>query len=118
MPTGQKHRAQAEHNQFFVDELDNPFWDWAATGTFYAAVHYVDGFLISKGIDPIDHTERNEYVRTDPTLAKIKDNYRELYVQSRNARYDLVPFTKEDIRLLRELELKPIKDLLDPLIPK
>jgi hypothetical protein len=118
LPTGPQHRAQAEHNEFFVDQLDNPFWDWAVTGTFYTAVHYVDGYLISKGLDPPNHTERNELVHTDPTLAKIEDNYKQLYVDSRNARYDLVPFTKEDVRLLRDLELKPIKDLLDPLISK
>ncbi len=117
MPTAKEHRAQAEHNEFFVATLQNPFWDWAVTATFYAALHYVDAFLMTKGIDPEFHPDRNEYVRNDPTLTKIRSNYRQLQNDSRSARYDVVPYSQEDVRLLQE-ELKAIKNLLSPLIPR
>ena len=117
MPTPQQHRIQADHNEFFVSQLENPFWDWAVTGTFYAAVHYIDGYLITKGIDPEFHSERNQYINRDPTLAQLWNDYRELMNNSRWARYDIVEFDKEDVRLL-QANLKAIKDVLSPLIPK
>jgi uncharacterized protein (UPF0332 family) len=117
LSTPQQHRAQAEHNEFFVSTLQNPFWDWAVTGTFYAALQYVDAFLMSKGIDPENHPERNDYVRNDPTLRGIRSNYRELQTNSRNARYDVVSFSQDDVQSLQE-ELKAIKSLLIPLIPR
>lgn len=44
MPTEPQHLIQARHNEDFVQHLINTsrFSDWAATGIFYAAVHYVE----------------------------------------------------------------------------
>ena len=118
MPTPKEHRSQAEHNEFLVSQLDNPFWDWAVTGTFYAALHYVDGFLMTRGIDPPRHADRNSIVERDLTLGKIWPEYSQLYNDSKLARYEAYKFDKEQVRLLVDNYLKPIKDLLDPLIPK
>ncbi len=101
-----------------MSELDNPFWDWAVTGTFYAALHYVDGFLLTQGIDPPRHSDRNHYLESDQTLGKIWPNYSQLYNDSKLARYEIHKFSKDDVRLLIDNYLKTIKDLLNPLIPK
>lgn len=118
MPTAKEHRAKAEENEFFVSGLDNPFWDWAVTGTFYEALHYVDSFLMTRNVDPNGHCDRNEIVESDATLSKIWPEYQQLYQDSKLARYECHPFSKEDVRVLRESYLKPIKDLLLPLVPK
>lgn len=118
MPTSKEHREKAEHNEFFVSGLDNPFWDWAVTGTFYEALHYVDGFLITKGVDAPRHSERNSIVEKDATLGQIWPEYSQLYNDSKMARYECHEFTQEDVRLLRNAYLKPIKDLISPLLPR
>jgi uncharacterized protein (UPF0332 family) len=118
LPTPKEHREQAEHNEFFVSGLDNPFWDWAVAGTFYAALHYVDSFLMMKGIDPPRHKDRNPIVETDPTLSKIWLEYSQLYNDSKLARYEIHQFNKEEVRLLIDNYLKPIKELIVPLLPK
>jgi hypothetical protein len=118
LSTPQRHREQAEHNEFFVESLNNPFWDWAVVGTFYEALHYVDGFLMTKGVDPPRQAERNSIVATDSTLVKIWPEYQQLYNDSKLARYECHTFDQNAVRVLRESYLKPIKDLLNPLIPK
>jgi uncharacterized protein (UPF0332 family) len=118
LPTAKEHREQAEHNEFFVSELDNPFWDWAVAGTFYAALHYVDGFLMLSGIDPPRHSDRNSIIESNPTLSKIWLEYKQLYNDSKLARYEIHKFTQEDVRLLRDSYFKPIKDYLIPRLPK
>ena len=87
-------------------------------GTFYAALHYVDGFLMLRGIDPPRHADRNNIVENDPTLSKIWTEYRQLYNDSKLSRYEIHQFDKEAVRLLTDNYLKPIKDLLVPLLPK
>ena len=118
MPTPQEHRSQAEQNEFFVSQLDNPFWDWAVTGTFYEALHYVDAFLKTKGIDPPRHADRNNEVEKDATLSKVWMEYKQLYDDSKLARYECHRFDRDEVRLLRDNYLNPIKDLLKPLIPR
>jgi hypothetical protein len=118
LPTPKEHRTQAEQNEFFVSQLGNPFWDWAVTGTFYEALHYVDGFLMMKGVDPPRHADRNHIVESDPMLSKIWPEYSQLYNDSKLARYECHEFSRDEVRLLRENYLKPIKELLNPLIPK
>jgi uncharacterized protein (UPF0332 family) len=118
LPTAKEHREQAEHNEFFVSELENPFWDWAVTGTFYAALHYVQGFLILSGRDPDKHSDRNFIIQNDPILSKIWLEYRQLYNDSKLARYKIQKFTQEDVRLLRDNDFKTVKDYLVPMLPK
>ena len=118
MPTPKEHRSQAAQNEFFVTELKNPFWDWAVTGTFYEALHYVDAFLKTKNIDPPRHADRNDIVERDATLSKVWLEYKQLYDDSKLARYECHSFSQDDLKLLRGTYLKPIKELLDPLIPK
>jgi hypothetical protein len=53
MPKRQDHFDQATHNDRFaavlVDSSDGPF-DWAVTVTFYAALHYLESWLVGRGV--------------------------------------------------------------------
>ena len=47
MPQPTEHIAQAEKNERLYDSLlGTEFNDWAITGLFYAALHYVDAYPI------------------------------------------------------------------------
>jgi len=83
-----EHRTKAEHDEFFVSNIDYPFFDWKVTGLFYCALHYVDAYLAGLHINPGTHSKRLTYVRTDPTLQPIFADYRDLLNESRTARYE------------------------------
>ncbi|HEX3968839.1 MAG TPA: hypothetical protein VHW70_12805 [Edaphobacter sp.] len=112
------HKAKAANNEFFVTTLQNPFWDWAVTGTFYAAVHYVEAYLATHkpAIHSRNHNVRDSNVQGDPVLKAIYDDYRELKNECHDARYQAhLHFSQGDAaRLQTNLEL--IKKLLMPLI--
>jgi hypothetical protein len=88
LPSETDHVLKAEHNEFFVSQTDNPFFDWKLTGIFYSALHYVDAYLATMGIHPPSHAIRLGHVRTDPKLTTIRRDYRELLNESRTARYE------------------------------
>jgi len=71
-----------------------------------------------RGEDPPRHGDRNTIVETDPFLSKIWLEYKQLYNDSKLARYEIHGFNKDDVRLLQDNYLKPIKELLDPLLPR
>jgi len=111
MPTRQEHVAKAVHNESFVQTLSlttTPFLDWAVTGMFYAAAHYVDACLATKDIHPRGHRAvsaqpgqqsnagRSDYVYWH--LKRIYHAYRYLEDQSRDARYEPKRFAPQDIQ--------------------
>jgi hypothetical protein len=118
-PTKDEHRAKAEHNEFLANELDNPFWDWAITGLFYSALHYVEAYLATKGIHFRRHKLRDSWIYRDAALKPIYIDYRELQTESEDARYmEIVPltiFTQGDVQRL-EVNLQAIKKVVIPLI--
>lgn len=119
MPTTPQHRAKAENNEFFVDETGNPFWDWAVTAIFYAALHYVEAYFANQvpPLHPGAHQVRNSTVQKDARLTAIYVDYRQLEDESRDARYDAaMTMTQADVtRLKRNLER--IKAVVIPLLP-
>jgi len=62
MPTEDHHLVQARHNEEFVQHLISTprFSDWAATGIFYAAVHYVEAAFDARlnGFHTFSHAVR------------------------------------------------------------
>jgi hypothetical protein len=86
---------------------------------FYSAVHYVHSYLSAKNVPlplKMDHAKRLTMVERFADLKPLYDDYRELYDQSRYARYDpAVPFSQNDVaRLQKNLEV--IKNRIEPLI--
>jgi len=120
--TKDEHREKAEHNEFLVSTLNNPFWDWRITATFYAALHYVESYFAAKSIKhPItrphqkpSHTTRLPLVGTH--LRAIYKDYEDLYNDSRDARYEAdLTLTQKEAQQ-SEKQLAAIKALILPVI--
>lgn len=116
MPQKVEHRTKAEHNEFLVQNIDNPFFDWKMTATFYSALHYVDAYLATRSIHPPTHAVRLGYVRSDPKLKPVFADYRDLMNESRTARYDAgIIFSQNDV-VAAKRRLDAIKMVVVPLI--
>lgn len=80
---------------------------WAAVAAFYAAVHYVNGYLIERlHIEPRDHNERAMYVSRTRDLRGVNASYHRLRSSGFNARY--VPRAR-----LSRIELTDVLDDLE-----
>ena len=81
MPQPTEHIAQAEKNERLYDSLlGTEFNDWAITGLFYAALHYVDAYIVSRtGVSSPNHSSRNYLVDSTLSLTEIRPAYAELY---------------------------------------
>jgi len=115
LPTKAEHKAKAEHNEYFVSTLGNPFFDWQVTALFYSALHYIQAYFVAKGINPppSTHTMRNNHVSNDPTLRTIYVDYRELQNESRSSRYGVTPPSQNDVQRLMG-NLNTIKGVVGP----
>ena len=97
------------------------YLDWAATCLFYAAVHYVNAYLVKAGktIPRRHRTQggrigRSNIVQSDPELNNIYSAYRHLDDESRDARYELKkPSTDEYDKYLAP-QLERIKNFVMP----
>jgi hypothetical protein len=119
LPTTPQHRAKAENNEFLTTELDNPFWDWAVTANFYAALHYVEAYFGSRKppLHPATHQLRGSHIHADAQLSAIYVDYRQLEDESRDARYDAsMTFVQADVARTRTY-LERIKAVVVPLLP-
>lgn len=116
MPSKEEHIAQAQHNEDFVSNTDNPFFDWKLTGIFYTALQYVDAYLATKNVHPPTHSWRLNAVNADPKLRAIRVDYRDLLNESRTARYEppcTFGYGDAQIALRR---LNSIKSVIVPMI--
>jgi hypothetical protein len=112
LSTKQEHDDKADHNEYLVSTLDNPFFDWQVTALFYAALHRVEAYFATKNIHLPTHTVRDSQIHRDHDLKSIYVDYRELEGESRAARYNpTVIFTKIDVQRLTT-RLKTIKDYI------
>src|SRR5205823_2251134 len=96
--------TKAKHDEQFVSSCDpktSPFIDWAITGLFYAALHYVEAFFATQNRHSADHRARDSAIRRDPDLRAIYDDYNELKNFSINARYYMARFTEADLTALQ-----------------
>ena len=119
MPSTPQHRAKAENNEFLISELDNPFWDWAITATFYTALHYVEAYFANRipALHPATHQMRDNYINSDVKLRPIYVDYRQLEDESRDARYDAsIDLTQSDATQAKR-NLERIKNVIVPLLP-
>lgn len=86
MATDKEHRRQAEHNQKFLESIDqSEFPDWLSTVAFYKAVHLVQALLTASGRNAKSHKSRNRILKT--TWPAVWKEYHPLYSFSRLARY-------------------------------
>lgn len=108
MPAAKDHLDWAERNEQFAKSLDLSDCvsvNWAITAVFYAALHYVDAFFAARSDKPFFHTQRGSKIRDTPELALIWSDYRRLKDISREARYNLAPYTQVEFEnALKRLE--------------
>ena|SRR6266850_1482943 len=113
MGTVNQHKAKAEHNEAFVSTFDlstTPFLDWAVTGIFYAALHYVRAFAASKRITNISsYGEMDKLFDRIAGLKQLYRHYRFLKDESRAARYEVRAFTRPEVEEMQRLDLAAIK---------
>lgn len=90
MPNKDHHLQVAGENERFVAALNlgsGPARGWAATASFYAALHYVEAFFSTQAKHSADHRTRdNNMVQHNETMA-IYDQFCELKNISTRARY-------------------------------
>jgi len=117
--TKDEHLAKAKHNEACVAALTDTFWDWAVTGIFYTALHYMMAFLATKADHPPTHQVRISHIHRDRALKPIYVDYRELQNESEDARYlernPLTAFSEADVIRLKG-NLETIKKLVLPLL--
>jgi len=115
LPSKDDHLARAQHNEFFAQSTDNPFFDWKLTGIFYSALQYVDAYLATLGVHPPTHAARLTYVERSAKLKRIRRDYRDLLNESRTARYEPpVVFNQKDT-IIAQHKLDAIKKAILPL---
>jgi uncharacterized protein (UPF0332 family) len=114
LPDKADHRTRAEHDEFFVKNIDNPFFDWKVTGTFYSALHWIDAYLATQNIHPPAHSARLGIVRTDAKLQTVFRDYRELLNESRTARYEAATIFAQGDVVTAQRRLEKIKQAVLP----
>lgn len=85
MPDQAAHRAQAQHNQGFIEKITDEFADWMAIAAFYKAVHLVEMLRAVDGQHSRGHHGRRRYLETEHP--EISVEYFPLYNFSIQARY-------------------------------
>lgn len=112
MPAQDDHLRKAQHNENFVASFNldsTAYLDWAVTGIFYAALHYIESLLAIQNVHPSTHTSRDHVFQKQQNLKPIYNQYRILKTRSENARYDLQQFSPAEVRTLLTVELETVK---------
>jgi len=63
------------------------YTDWCTTIIFYMALHYIHAYLAQKNEHPNSHYEIDTLIAKNTKIKKIRNKYRHLYDDSRQARY-------------------------------
>lgn len=105
MPKKDEHVNWAIHDRDFWTSIDldnNPYTDWAVTGMFYEAVHWVEAFLATKPYHSGDHKKRERAMLSlyPSDLAAITADFKDLKKDSETARYECYRHTAKEARQL------------------
>jgi hypothetical protein len=123
MANVKQHLDQWKHNRQFAKTIDRKYRDWQINVIFYTALHVIDAALASLGVCVVDHSQRNNEVRTNGSFAAVRTQYLDLYRISRVTRYDADPdqWLPQDYLNVNDLVenlLKPIENGVGSLISK
>ena len=66
--------------------------DWAITMPSYSGLHWIDGYLAGKNLDPRNHEIRDDEIERNGSLSAIFKDYRRLKDLSRTVRYEIPNF--------------------------
>ena len=113
--TAERNRLVAlAHLDIQSQSVQPPAYEWAAVIAFYAAVHYVNGYLWEmRRYAPPDHESRNLLVKGDAGLRPCRREYEALFEVGFRARY--VPrfrLLEHDARELVEIQLGEVRRIV------
>lgn len=104
----------ARENEEFADDIQESRDrnNWVVTIRFYSLLHYIEGQLDACGYDSINHDDREDNILN----CKMMDNqvyklYKFFRDTSRDARYECIRMTEEDVTESEE-KLEKGKELL------
>ena len=105
MPQKDEHLNWAIHDRDFWTSIDldtSPYPDWAPSGMFYEALHWVEAFLATKGYHCREHKQRKWAMRRvyRSDLGTIEVDYSKLKQVSETARYECHKHTANEIQQL------------------
>jgi hypothetical protein len=118
MPEGDRHLQAAQDNEALANDLVDRRTgrSWSPVLCFYSALHWVDAYLATLEIHPSTHAARRAFISRVPGLESIADDYQRLESRSREARYELTQFTREEAFLLLQNELRRIREVIQALL--
>jgi hypothetical protein len=119
VPSKDQHLGKAIGNERFAKSLalsEPPWIEWALTAMFYAAMHYIEAYLATRGQHPRSHVTRDGFVGREPNLKRIFIDYQELKTYGLNARYEMVAFKANDVTEHATRSLETIKAHIDSLL--
>lgn len=96
----EKHISKALHNEGFWQHLnveESKYLDWAVTGIFYSAMHYIDAAFAKEGKHLKSHEVADSEVAKHKDLVNIYSEYRNLKQSRWKASYWSTRFSKSDI---------------------
>jgi hypothetical protein len=113
MATAGEHKLKALHNEQFLDLHnlgDGLFVDWAVTVLFYCALHWMRALAAQEGHQIKGYKdEEGVFIGTGVFTAEAYDFYRQLKDDSRDARYEMKPFSESDFEDLQVNFFQPFK---------
>jgi uncharacterized protein (UPF0332 family) len=102
MPTEEQHLAQYERNVLISQHLaEASDYDWAVTALFYAALHLVQAWFVTRNFSVGNHRRRDNEMLASTYLQPILDEYRALRTHSENARYNCRLFSQREFEEIR-----------------
>lgn len=119
MPNLDEHLQIAKTNTSFSQYLisEQRFLDWAVTGMFYAAIHYVEAYLANQNVHSSFHSRRDSAIQQDVNLCIIYDEFSDLKNDSIQTRYYGFTFPLADILSRIQPSLNRIRSYIVGLLP-
>ncbi|MGH9407773.1 MAG: hypothetical protein ACRD3D_18275 [Terriglobia bacterium] len=117
MATSAAHQNKALHNEQFVRHYDlgsGEFAGWAVTALFYSAVHLFRALIVASDLRDVrdckgEHRAAERLLRTGVLDTQAWGWYEFLKNSSRNARYEMMPFTPADFEQINRDWFTPFR---------
>ena len=114
MPQRHEHLTKASETESLALALNGSrsvCVDRAVTMLFYAALHHIDAFLAGKNLHPLNHSNRDEEIENNGSIADVYQDYRRLKDMSRAAQYEIANFDADSLGIAKN-RLAKIKTFL------
>ena len=115
MGTESDHREKADHNQQFLETIDETKYpDWSVTVCFYKALHLVEMVFARSGNHSDNHRSQHDVLKRG--YQDLWREYRPLYSLSRRARYKVRSMSPATVSYVRN-RLSRLEALISGLAP-